>query len=176
MGVSLIKFYSAIVHTVNAVSRCFGNQFSPTEATGENATNGKAQIYTVSVPATSYALIWNGQETGAIRDWTALALKATDATDGTLELYWLVDTPTSEDDLTASGSNPKGLPDSMSCKATKVFDNARVYMSTTNNTTLGATAGVPTLVSGTYSLFKRYRLYARNRAAAAVDVEVGIFD
>jgi len=183
VSASTIRDYSAIVHTVSNRSTAVGNQNEPTEITGENATTGRIERKTITIAATGdtgggdQVLIWDGTAAGAIRDWSALSLQVLNSSDGTLELYWMVDTPTSESDLTASGSNAKVIPDSISCAVQRKWDNPRIWMHGTNNTTMGLTAGEPTLfTSSNNALYKRYKLWAWNREDAAVDVEFAVMD
>ena len=181
MARSTIYIYNAIAWTQGALSRMVGSVNTPTIQTGRNTTTGRCSIETFTVAATGDAngadkvLVWDGTAAGSIRDWSVLSIRTIGT--GSLELEWKVDTPTSEANLVASGTNPRVIPDSMSDTAPLMKDNTRVWMNATATTTMDLTSGVPTLfTSAGNALFKRYKLWAWNRSTSAVTIEVSVFD
>jgi len=181
MARSTIYIYNAIAWTQGNLSRMVGSVNIPTSQTGVNTVTGRSSSDTFTVAATGDAngadkiLVWDGTAAGAIRDWSVLSVRVLGT--GSLELEWMVDTPTSEANLVASGSNARILPDSVSNTAALMKDNTRIWMNATQTTTMGLTGGVPTLfTSAGNALFKRYKLWAWNRSSSAVDIEVSVFD
>lgn len=181
MARSIIYIYNAIAWAQGTLSRMVGSVNTPTTQTGANTTTGRStdDFYTVAatgdLAGADKVLIWDGTAAGAIRDWSVLSVRVVGT--GSLELEWMVDTPTSESNLVASGSNPKIIPDSISETAAMMKDNSRVWMHATPATTMGLTSGVPTLfTSAGNALFKRYKLWAWNRSTSDVTVEISVFD
>lgn len=183
MSASTIAITGGIIHRVGINTTVVGSTVVPIEKTGANTVQGRIDVKSIVIAATGDSgggdkvLVWDGTVAGAIRDWSVLSLQVTDSS-GTLELYWQIDTPNSESDLAASGAHPFVIPDSMSCAAMKIYDNARVWANTDFTRTTGLTGGVPSQMTANPNdkLYKRYKLWVMNRGTSAVDLTFSVMD
>lgn len=131
MSASTLRAYFGLYHEHEGVTRPFCSQFAPVEKAG---TGPQAIVDARTIAAASgYVLIWDGNATGAPRDWSAFSLRIRG--EGTLHLKWQKDAVTSENDLSFTGASEQDVYDSMSCLLPHCKDMSRVYLN--NGSTLG---------------------------------------
>jgi hypothetical protein len=183
MSRSTISAYSAIIHTAGDEVTLVGDTKIPREVTGANATQGQCtKVKPLLVAASAKVLLWDGTITGALRDWSAFYLRLKE---GALQLTWMIDTPVSESNLAASGTNPFAVHESVSNFLAMQKDNNRVLMNPTDADQIGFTAGVPEIwnegvpgAGGATNLYaKYYKLFAWNLSTTVAAVgEMAIMD
>lgn len=171
MGTTL-KFTGVLEHIHEGVARVLGldlRRFPVEKST--TADGRRLPGLELVIEPNAEVKVWDGTLEGAIRDFAVLGFQIVG--EGTLDLAFHIDTPVSESNLAASGSNPKYVPQPrLSCLVPRIYDHDRCLLNPTNNTMLGIDGdGKPNvLTSGSTVEGKIYGAWLANRGTTDVRV------